>query len=75
VRHNPAANPTDIIVDLHYPIEGELRDLGTVDFPLLRRTGKVPLFNGFMERQEKKEGLLPRIWMATWGIPSCNLDR
>src|SRR6516162_11020990 len=46
VRHNPLAKrarPRPRLIDTT-PIAGELRDLGSVDFQLVRRTGDEPLF-------------------------------
>ena len=52
VRHNPLARrarPKPLLIDTT-PIEGELRELGPVDFQLVRRTGDEPLFNSLLEQ-------------------------
>lgn len=52
VRHNPLAKrarPMPRLIDTT-PIEGELRELGPVDFQLVRRTGDEPLFNSLLEQ-------------------------
>ncbi len=52
VRHNPLAKrarPMPRLVD-RTPMEGELRDLGLLDFQLVRRTGEEPLFNSLLEQ-------------------------
>ena len=51
VRHNPLAKrarPIPRLLDTT-PIEGELHDLGPLDFQLVRRTGDEPLFNSLLE--------------------------
>ena len=52
VRHNPLAKrarPMPRLID-STPIEGELRELGPIDFQLVRRTGDEPLFNSLLEQ-------------------------
>ena len=52
VRHNPLAHrarPMPRLIDTT-PIEGELRDVGALDFQLVRRTGDEPLFNSLLEQ-------------------------
>jgi hypothetical protein len=52
VRHNPLAKrarPMPRLMD-STPIEGELRELGPLDFQLVRRTGDEPLFNSLLEQ-------------------------
>ena len=52
VPHNPLAHrarPMPRLIDTT-PIESELRDLGAVDFQLVRRTGDEPLFNSLLEQ-------------------------
>jgi hypothetical protein len=52
IRHNPLARrarPKPRLID-STPIEGELRELGPVDFQLVRRTGEEPLFNSLVEQ-------------------------
>lgn len=52
VRHNPLAKrtrPMPRLID-STPIEGELRELGPLDFQLVRRTGDEPLFNSLLEQ-------------------------
>jgi len=52
VRHNPLAKrarPMPRLMD-STPIEGELHDLGPLDFQLVRRTGDEPLFNSLLEQ-------------------------
>jgi Domain of unknown function (DUF4338) len=52
VRHNPLAKrarPAPVLVD-STPIEGELRELGQLEFQLVRRTGDEPLFNSLLEQ-------------------------
>jgi Druantia protein DruA len=52
VRHNPLAKrarPMPRLID-STPMEGELRDLGPLDFQLVRRTGDEPLFNSLLEQ-------------------------
>jgi len=51
-RHNPLAcraRPAPALIDAT-PIEGQLRDLGPLEFQLVRRTAEEPLFNGLMEQ-------------------------
>jgi hypothetical protein len=52
VRHNPLAKrarPLPRLLDTT-PVEGELRELGPLDFQLVRRTGDEPLFNSLLEQ-------------------------
>lgn len=52
VRHNPLASrarPVALLID-NTPIEGELRELGPLEFQLVRRTGDEPLFNSLLEQ-------------------------
>jgi len=52
VRHNPLAKrarPLPRLLDTT-PVEGELRELGTLEFQLVRRTGDEPLFNSLVEQ-------------------------
>lgn len=52
VRHNPLAKrarPAPLLMDTT-PIECELRDLGPVEFQLIRRTAEEPLFNSLLEQ-------------------------
>ena len=52
VRHNPLAKrarPLPWLIDTT-PMEGELRELGPLDFQLVRRTGEEPLFNSLLEQ-------------------------
>lgn len=52
VRHNPLAKrarPLPWLIDTT-PLEGELRELGPLDFQLVRRTGEEPLFNSLLEQ-------------------------
>jgi hypothetical protein len=52
VRHNPLAmraRPVPLLID-STQIGGELRDLGPLDFQLVRRTGDEPLFNSLLEQ-------------------------
>jgi hypothetical protein len=52
VRHNPLAKrarPMPRLIDTT-PIEGQLRELGPLDFQLVRRTGEEPLFNSLLEQ-------------------------
>lgn len=52
VRHNPLAKrarPMPRLID-STSIEGKLRDLGPLDFQLVRRTGDEPLFNSLLEQ-------------------------
>jgi hypothetical protein len=52
VRHNPLAKrarPLPRLLDTT-PLEGELRELGPLDFQLVRRTGDEPLFNSLLEQ-------------------------
>jgi hypothetical protein len=52
VRHNPLAKrarPAPVLID-STPIEGELRELGRLEFQLVRRTGDEPLFNSLLEQ-------------------------
>jgi Domain of unknown function (DUF4338) len=52
VRHNPLAQrarPKPLLIDTT-PVQGELRELGPVDFQLVRRTGDEPLFNSLLEQ-------------------------
>ena len=52
VRHNPLAKrarPRPWLIDTT-AIEGELRELGPVDFQLVRRSGDEPLFNSLLEQ-------------------------
>ena len=52
IRHNPLARrarPKPLLID-STPIEGELRELGPMDFQLVRRTGDEPLFNSLVEQ-------------------------
>jgi hypothetical protein len=52
VRHNPLARrvrPTPRLIDTT-PIAGELRELGSLEFQLVRRTGEEPLFNSLLEQ-------------------------
>ena len=51
VRHNPLANrarPEPVGID-STPIEGGLRNLQPLEFELVRRTGKEPLWNSLLE--------------------------
>src|ERR1039457_4926395 len=51
VRHNPLANrarPEPVQVDTT-PIEDRLRNLRPLEFELVRRTGKEPLWNSLLE--------------------------
>jgi hypothetical protein len=51
VRHNPLANrarPEPARIDTT-PIEGGLRNLQPLEFELVRRTGKEPLWNSLLE--------------------------
>jgi hypothetical protein len=52
VRHNPLARrarPRPLLTDTT-PMEGELRELGRLEFQLVRRTGDEPLFNSLLEQ-------------------------
>ncbi|MBV9480595.1 MAG: hypothetical protein JO249_07570 [Acidobacteria bacterium] len=52
VRHNPLARrarPVPLLID-STPVEGELRELGPLEFQLVRRTGEEPLFNSLLEQ-------------------------
>jgi hypothetical protein len=52
VRHNPLAErarPAPLLIDAT-PIDGELGDLGPVEFQLVRRTADEPLFNSLLEQ-------------------------
>jgi hypothetical protein len=52
VRHSPLAKrarPTPLLIDTT-PMEGGLRDLGPLEFQLVRRTGEEPLFNSLLEQ-------------------------
>jgi hypothetical protein len=52
VRHNPLAQrarPMPRLID-STPIESQLRELGPLDFQLVRRTGDEPLFNSLLEQ-------------------------
>ena len=52
VRHNPLAKrarPLPWLIDTT-PVEGELRELGPLDFQLVRRTREEPLFNSLLEQ-------------------------
>jgi hypothetical protein len=52
VRHNPLAKrarPLPWLIDTT-PVEGELRELGPLDFQLVRRSGEEPLFNSLLEQ-------------------------
>lgn len=52
VRNNPLAKrtrPVPVLIDTT-PIEGELRDLGPLEFQLVRRTADEPLFNSLLEQ-------------------------
>ena len=52
VRHNPLAHrarPEPLLIDAT-PIQGELRDLGPLEFQLVRRTAEEPLFNSLLEQ-------------------------
>jgi hypothetical protein len=52
VRHNPLARrarPAPRLIDTT-PIEGELRELGPLEFQQVRRTGEEPLFNSLLEQ-------------------------
>ncbi len=52
VRHNPLAKrarPAPLLID-STSVEGELRELGPLEFQLVRRTGDEPLFNSLLEQ-------------------------
>ena len=52
VRHNPLARrarPAPLLIDTT-AIEGRLRELGPLEFQLVRRTGDEPLFNSLLEQ-------------------------
>ena len=52
VRHNPLAKrarPRLRLIDTT-PLEGKLKELGPLDFQLVRRTGDEPLFNSLLEQ-------------------------
>lgn len=52
VRHNPLARrarPAPLLIDTT-SIEGRLRELGPLEFQLVRRTGDEPLFNSLLEQ-------------------------
>ena len=52
VRHNPLAKrarPTPLLLDMT-PIESELRELGPLEFQLVRRTAEEPLFSSLLEQ-------------------------
>jgi hypothetical protein len=52
VRHNPLAKrarPAPVLIDTT-PIECDLRDLGPLEFQLVRRTADEPLFNSLLEQ-------------------------
>lgn len=52
VCHNPLAKrarPTPVLID-STPITGALRELGRLEFQLVRRTGDEPLFNSLLEQ-------------------------
>ena len=52
VRHNPLAKrarPLPRLID-STPVQGELCELGPLDFQLVRRTGDEPLFNSLLEQ-------------------------
>ncbi len=51
VRHNPLARrarPAPALLD-QTPIEAQLKDLGPIEFQLVRRTADEPVFNSLME--------------------------
>ena len=72
VRHNPLANrarPMPRLID-STPIEGELRELGPLDFQLVRRTGDEPLFNSLLEQHHYlgyEQGVGENLKYLVWG--------
>jgi Domain of unknown function (DUF4338) len=72
VRHNPLAKrarPAPLLIDTT-PIEGELRDLGPVEFQLVRRTADEPLFNSLLEQHHYlhyEQGVGENLKYLMWG--------
>jgi Domain of unknown function (DUF4338) len=72
VRHNPLAQrarPASLLIDAT-PIEGELRDLGRVEFQLVRRTADEPLFNSLLEQHHYlryEQGVGEHLKYLVWG--------
>jgi hypothetical protein len=72
VRHNPLAKrarPMPRLIDTR-PIEGKLRDLGPLDFQLVRRTGDEPLFNSLVEQHHYlgyEQGVGENLKYLVWG--------
>jgi hypothetical protein len=72
VRHNPLAKrarPAPLLIDTT-PIEGELRDLGPVEFQLVRRTAEEPLFNSLLEQHHYlhyEQGVGENLKYLVWG--------
>jgi hypothetical protein len=72
VRHNPLAKrarPMPRLIDTT-PIEGELRELGPLDFQLVRRTGDEPLFNSLLEQHHYlgyEQGVGEQLKYLVWG--------
>src|ERR1700682_3685887 len=76
VRHNPLANrarPQPVRIDT-IPIEGRLRNLQPLEFELVRRTEKEPLWNSLMEEHhylgyEQPVGEHLKYWVLGQGRP------
>jgi hypothetical protein len=72
VRHNPLANrarPMPRLIDTT-PFEGELHELGPLDFQLVRRTGDEPLFNSLLEQHHYlgyEQGVGENLKYLVWG--------
>ena len=72
VRHNPLAQrarPGALLIDAT-PIEGELRDLGPLEFQLVRRTAEEPLFNSLLEQHHYlryEQGVGENLKYLVWG--------
>jgi hypothetical protein len=72
VRHNPLARrarPAPWLIDTT-PIEGELRELGRLEFQQVRRTGEEPLFNSLLEQHHYlgyEQGVGESLKYLVWG--------
>jgi Domain of unknown function (DUF4338) len=72
VRHNPLARrarPAPWLIDTT-PIEGELRELGRLEFQQVRRTGEEPLFNSLLEQHHYlgyEQGVGECLKYLVWG--------
>ena len=72
VRHNPLAHrarPEPLLIDAT-PIQGKLRDLGRLEFQLVRRTAEEPLFNSLLEQHHYlgyEQGVGENLKYLVWG--------